>query len=386
MPKKTANTPELSDAEKAARRAKNAANRAKREAKAARDKAAQRGSGEAATVAARQDGSRSDRFNIMIVAQAGRLEYEALIFTETLRRAAPGWKGRLIVAEPKPEAAWAGHETRISAPVRDLLEARGAKIRPFIARHFGADYPHGNKIEALSTLPTGENFVFFDSDTLFTGPIERVGFDFNRPSASMRREGTWPEPPLYGPGYGQIWQSLYERFGLDFTSSLDLDQPDEHWERYLYFNAGWFFGSDPVEFRRRFLDWSRQIKREPGEALACQELRPWLDQIALPLVIHSFGGGRPGPELAGLDGDVSCHYRNLPLLYARESDGVVAALAEAAHQPDIRAVLEHWEPALRLIYQRIGAELVRPAFDRERLPGFEQPIRQEIKRAGWWVV
>ena len=36
-------------------------------------------------------------------------------------------------------------------------------------------------------------------------------------------------------------------------ASLDLEQPDEHWERYLYFNAGWFFGADPALFAQRFL-------------------------------------------------------------------------------------------------------------------------------------
>jgi hypothetical protein len=47
--------------------------------------------------------------------------------------------------------------------------------------------------------------------------------------------------------------------------------------------------------------------------LAIQSLDPWLDQVVLPLVIHSFGGGRPALELDGLDGDITCHYRLLPL-------------------------------------------------------------------------
>ena len=33
---------------------------------------------------------------------------------------------------------------------------------------------------------------------------------------------------LYGPGYAQTWKSLYDLFGLDFQSSLDLTQPDEN--------------------------------------------------------------------------------------------------------------------------------------------------------------
>ncbi|SDE36738.1 hypothetical protein SAMN05421538_10649 [Paracoccus isoporae] len=386
--------PTLSEAEKSARRAKNAANRARREARAA-EKAARNGAApetpraSATPSAANPNGGsvtppRSD-FNILVVAQSGRLEYEALLLAESLRLNAPGLHGRLIVAEPQPQAAWAGHDTQLSRPARAALEARGAVIRPFVARHFGAAYPYGNKIEALSALPKNKPFLFLDTDTLVTGDLGQVEFDFARPSASMRREGTWPKPPLYGPGYAQIWRSLYDRFGLDFESSLDLSQPDEHWERFLYFNAGWFFGAEPGEFRRRFLDWAREIKKTPGDALAVQSLDPWLDQITLPLVIHSFAGGRPGPDLDGLDGEVTCHWRNLPLLYGRESDRVVEVLEQAAAAEDLRPILRKWEPAQKLIYDGIGRRELRPAIDRAHLPFHEQPVRQAIKQGGWWL-
>ena len=68
-----------------------------------------------------------------------------------------------------------------------------------------------------------------------------VPFDFDGPNPSLGREGTWPKPPLYGPGYAGIWKSLYDKFGLDFDSSLDLSEPDEYWKRYIYFNAGFFY-------------------------------------------------------------------------------------------------------------------------------------------------
>ena len=94
----------------------------------------------------------------------------------------------------------------------------GAEVIPFTARHFGQSYPHGNKIEGLQTLPADEAFVFFDSDTLITGDISMVPFDFTRPAASMNRTGTWPVEDLYWPGYTAIWKSLYDKFGLDFAS------------------------------------------------------------------------------------------------------------------------------------------------------------------------
>ena len=94
--------------------------------------------------------------------------------------------------------------------------------------------------------------MFFDTDKLTLDQLMDVPFDFDRPSASNKVEGTWPEIELYGPGYTQIWKSLYDRFGLDFDSSMDLSQPDEYWRRHLYFNAGFFYHRDAHEFGKRF--------------------------------------------------------------------------------------------------------------------------------------
>ncbi|MEE4347857.1 MAG: hypothetical protein V2I53_13755, partial [Paracoccaceae bacterium] len=111
---------------------------------------------------------------------------------------------------------------------------------------------------------------------------------------------------------------------------------------------------------------------------------PWLDQVALPLVIHSFGGGRDTLPEGLLDGDVSCHYRLLPLLYARESDAVVDLLETIAAPNRIKRVLKSYDPAKRMIYQGRGTKL-REMFDRNALPRREQMIRNQIKKAGFWM-
>jgi len=331
---------------------------------------------------ARQAEKRSS-FNVVVVGQAGRLQFEALLFAASLRQNDPGFAGRLFVAEPQPGGAWPG-DPRIEPEVRAALADLNAEILPFEARHFGKSYPQGNKIEALLALPEGEPFVFFDSDTVITGALSALPFDFARPSASMRREGTWPEIELYGPGYTAIWKSLYDRFGLDFESSLDLSQPDEYWGRYLYFNAGWFFAADPRAFGQRFLDTALAIRDDPPEELVLQSLDPWLDQVALPLVIHGFGGGRPGPDLDGLDGDVSCHWRILPLAYARESDRAIEAIEAAAAPNRIKKVLKAYDPMKKMIYHGRGQK-VREMFDRSHLPRSEKVLRNRIKREGFWI-
>jgi hypothetical protein len=277
---------------------------------------------------------------------------------------------------------WQG-DPRIADPeVRALLTDLGVTFLPFENKVFGQSYPYGNKIEALAALPDAP-FVFLDTDTLITGDISAVPFDFARPAASMRREGTWPVIELYGPGYDEIWGALYAKFGLDFASSRDLAQPDGYWQRYLYFNAGWFFHADPKAFGARFLHYAQTIRDDRPAALVVQELNPWLDQVALPLVIHSFGGGRPGAALAGLDGDVTCHWRALPLLYARESDRVVAVLEAIAAQNAIKKVIKNYEPFKKIIYQGKGAA-ARALFDRANLPRREQMIRNRIKSESLW--
>ena len=326
----------------------------------------------------------SQTFNVVIVAQAGRLSYEALLFAASLRHTSPGFKGRLLVAEPQPGPLWP-RDPRITNPeVRSALEELGAEIIPFESKHFGHAYAYGNKIEMLSALPKGEPFVFFDTDTLITGDLDSVPFDFERPSASLRRTGTWPIPQLYGPGYAGLWKSLYDKFGLDFESSLDLEQPDEYWKRYLYFNAGYFFYRCPHEFSAKFLEYTLAIQDTPPVELCCQSFDPWLDQVALPLAIHSLGGGRDTLPTGLLDGDISCHYRLLPMLYARESEWVIEVLSTITAPNRLKKVLKSYDPIKRMIYQGRG-EKVRALFDQDNLPCKEQAIRNRIKSEGFWM-
>lgn len=324
------------------------------------------------------------RFNVVIVGQNGRLQYEAALFAASFRAANPDFPGRLFVAEPQPGPCWSGDPRMGNAEVRALLDRMGAEILPFESRHFGQSYPYGNKIEMLTALPEGEPFLFFDTDTLILGDLTEVPLDFDRPSASLKVEGTWPQIELYGPGYTAIWKSLYDRFGLEFETTLDLSQPDEYWRRYLYFNAGFFYFRCPREFGARFLDYATAIRNDPPRELVCQTLDPWLDQVALPLVIHSFGGGRNTLAPGWLDGSHSCHYRLMPLLYAREDQRVVDVLEEVAAPNKIKKVLKGYEPFKRMIYQGKGAR-ARALFDRDHLPRKEQAIRNKLKRERLWL-
>ncbi|MEM8804161.1 MAG: hypothetical protein AAGF55_16665 [Pseudomonadota bacterium] len=326
----------------------------------------------------------SQPFDIAIVAQAGRLTYEAVLFAASLRHCAPDFDGRLLVGEPQPGPLWPNDPRIEDDEARALLKRLGATFVPFETRHFGASYPHGNKVEFLAALDRDRPFVFFDTDTMITGPIDRIAFDFARPSASMSREGTWPTPPLYGPGYAEIWRAVYDRFGVHFEPTLDLSEPATYWQRYLYFNAGWFFYNCAPTFAHAMIAKMVSLRDQPMPELASQSLFPWLDQIALPVTIAELGGGRPGPELDGLDGEISMHWRALPLLYARGSDETLALLSEITAPNRIKKVLKAYEPFRRMIFQNRGAK-VRALFDQSRLPSQEKILRNRIKREKLWM-
>ena len=321
--------------------------------------------------------------NILCVAQQGRLQYEALAFLASFRKFHQDETYTVYIAEPQPGPLWP-EDPRISDDVRALLTDMGAKIVPLHSEHFGANYPHGNKIEALKLLPANEPFIFFDTDTLFTGPLSDVPFDFDRPGASLNCNGTWPQPDLYGPGYHEIWASLYRKFRLPFKSSIDESQPVEYWKRYLYFNAGYFFYKDPAKFGEYFLKYALEIRDNPTEEMDGQALYPWLDQIALPLVIHKFGGGRDSLPEGYLDGKTTCHYRALPLLFARESDEVIELLKEVIAPNKIKKVLKEYEPFKRMGYQNRGMKL-RSIITPDDLLKPEEKLRKKIKNRGFWL-
>jgi hypothetical protein len=199
-------------------------------------------------------------FNIVIIAQQGRLSFEATLFSLSLRQTNPYFAGKLFVATPEVNGLWPQDPSLQSGPLYDLLTQQGVTFIRFENREFGLAYPYGNKIEALEALSVGEPFVFFDSDTLMTGNLAEVPFDFHHPSGSLRREATWPKVIAGGPDCHAIWKSLYDRFGLNFATSLNPKHPMSDWRHYLYFNAGFFYYRCPKIFGQLFSEYAVEIR------------------------------------------------------------------------------------------------------------------------------
>ena len=320
----------------------------------------------------------------MLVGQNGRLEFEVILFLASLRANSPKFAGQVFIAEPRFNQAWTNNPMIRSQHTRNLIAELGAEFIAFDNKVFGESYPYGNKIECLTALPNDKPFLFFDSDTLILDELCDVPFDFSRPTASLRCTATWPQPLGPGHHYADIWKDCYDICGVDYPSSLDKQFSAQDWRRYLYFNASFFFHENPTKFGARFLEFAQRIKTSTRPRITRQSLDPWLDQVVLPMVIHSFGGGKHTLARGWLDAKTSCHYRRIPLLYAREDDRVIAKLEQLADQSNIRARLSQHPAFQRMIYQKQGRRL-RGMIDRSHQPISEVALRHKLKALGYWI-
>lgn len=319
-------------------------------------------------------GGRMD-FNLVMVVQRGRLMAEAVLALASLR-AVGGDERRITLAEPQPGPLWPDDPRIDDHEVRAFLTEGGARIVPLHNQAFGTQYPHGNKIEALGLLPADEPFLFLDTDTLFLRDIAGLEADFSTPAASLRRTASWPKVRDEAEREA-IWRSLYSRFDLE----LPILPGHDDWQRFAYYNAGWVLGPCPRRFGQRWLDYATAIRDAPGEVLAGQSLDPWLDQVALPLAIAAEGGAPR--EVPGLDGAITCHYRTLPLLYAREDAATIAQLEHVAARNRVKTLLKRHPAFHRMLYRGGGAE-VRALFA-EGLPETEADIRKALRAAKLWL-
>ena len=92
-------------------------------------------------------------YNILMIGQSGRLQYEAVLLAASLRATNPNFNGRLFIAEPQPGPLWKADPRITNGGVRGMLQDLGAEFLPFENKVFGEIYPYANKIEALFALP-----------------------------------------------------------------------------------------------------------------------------------------------------------------------------------------------------------------------------------------
>ena len=306
-----------------------------------------------------------------------------ILFLASLRANSPKFEGRVFIAEPRPNQAWTMNPMIRSQHTRDLIAELGAEFIAFDNKIFGESYPYGNKIECLTAIPNDKPFLFFDSDTLILDELCDVPFDFSRPTASLRRTATWPQPLGPGHHYADIWKDCYDICGVDYTSSLDEQFSAQDWRRYLYFNASFFFYESPTKFGALPRVCPKDQKQHaPSDHPTI--FRPLAGPSGFAHGYSQLWGGRHTLARGWLDAKTSCHYRRIPLLYAREDDRVITTLERLANQAHIRARLSQHPAFQRMIYQKQGRRL-RGMIDRSHQPTSEVALCNKLKAFGYWI-
>ena len=153
---------------------------------------------------------------------------------------------------------------------------------------------------------------------------------------------------------------------------------------YLYFNAGFFYYQCPKNFGQLFCEYAVEIRKCRPQELTGQTLRPRLDQVTLPLVIHALWCGHAALPPGYMDGAHSCHYRLNSLVCARENDSIFDLLESVTAPEAVKAIFPTYVPFKSLIYHQNGARL-RGTFDLANLLSNEHSIRDTIKATSLWL-
>jgi hypothetical protein len=232
--------------------------------------------------------SNSFQLNVALVAQLGRIGYQALLCAASIRAFHAAGDVHISICVPNRSPLWQSDPTVGDADLTHAFKRYDCEIVPFDNVDFGSIYPHSNKFYSILSLPPTEPFLFLDSDTILMRPMCSADFDFCSPAL---RPATvkWPLPGRSQHTIGEIWRSLYEYFDLDPAPYFDAESGDNSPNSYPYYNAGVMYHAQPTFFGQTMLEMAKRLWRERPTAMENQPLKPWLDQIVLPLVLARLG-------------------------------------------------------------------------------------------------
>jgi len=321
-------------------------------------------------------------FNICIVAQRGRLEYDALLFMKTFRRFNSNNGIEVYICTPVDSPLWESNPDIRGGTVAAALEDLGAHVVPFRSERFGSKYPISNKLFALAALPAGAPFVFFDTDHVIRGDLGEVRLDFNRPTGSVEVP-RWPRPQPDGFSRAQIWQAVYDLFDLSTSGWFRPGKGTERPRRFPYFNGGCFYYRCPAVFLNLYRHVLYRIVDSRIPELEGQRLFPWADQIALP-VVYRFLNGDPGEY----DEDFcftghALHYFSKPRLFMPNFKPFLDIVREAVQDPAHKKLFEG-SASIDYYLLRDGGDVIEDIL-RER-PGIKLvELRKTLAKRGQWV-
>jgi hypothetical protein len=318
--------------------------------------------------------------NIVIVAQAGRIGYQAVLCAASIRAFHGAGDVRTFVCVPQNSPRWDNDPSLADPELLRLFKRYDCEVVPFDNAGFGSAYPHSNKFYAILSLPPEEPFVFLDSDSMLVAPIAPGALSFESPA--LKPGGpSWPVEGADGRSIGEVWRALYAFFDIDPAPWRDLSRKDDDHQCYPYYNGGIVYHANARGFGELWLELAQRIWRERPAAIAGQPLKPWLDQIALPVLLAKLGipsGREPDPIHKTV-----VHY-HFPFFLQVRHTKAVELFDELLKDSTLASVLQN-DKGFRFYLSDDARKIVRDAHDEFLKSGrkggykaFQEKLRQRV--------
>lgn len=301
-------------------------------------------------------GPSDEPINVAIVAQKGRIAYQAVLSAASIRAHHPREQIRIFICVPKNSALWEQDPAIDDVEMLDAFKRYDCELVSFDNADFGSSYPISNKFYSILSLPPNERFLFLDSDTLLVAPMRPDSFNFSEPGLT----DAMPNWPVARDGYtiAEIWESLYTLFGLDASAYFDPERGVNEHQCYPYYQGNVMFYERAGAFGREMLEMAKQLWREQPKPVQKQKLKPWLDQIVLPLVLAKLGA--PRRKKSDSFRDVIVHYQYTIFLTVRNARAI-ECFGELTKDPRLVSVLNHDE-GFRYFMSEEGRERTKRDF------------------------
>ncbi len=203
------------------------------------------------------------KFCFVFICQKGELELKSMLLAASLKENLHG-DYELVAAIPEPKSFW-GEISPLTKKLIKQFEIRTVGIK----NEIDVNYPIGNKLGCFKIPTDADKIVFLDSDMLCLKPFSPEEHFTEQFCAS----------PINQPWFNE-WKHVYELFNIPYPTERFLTKFTNE-EILPSYNAGLFAVDNGLNFSEEWIECCKIIDK----AEHIVDKRPWLDQIALPVVV-----------------------------------------------------------------------------------------------------
>lgn len=246
------------------------------------------------------------KFCFVFVCQQGELEIKSMLLAASLRENLRG-DYELVAAIPKPKSHWG----KISELTKKIIKQLDIRVEN-IENEIDINYPIGNKVSCFNIKTDADKIVFVDSDIVCMRPFLSEEH-FTEQFCAKPVDQHWFNE----------WRHIYELFNLPYPTERFHTTINK--ETILpYFNAGLIVADNDINFSEEWIKCCKII----DSAKHITDKRPWLDQIALPIVLKKKNlkykilnnkYNYPLHELKSIPSDLPffCHYHYSHIIFSK---------------------------------------------------------------------